>query len=245
MSMQDRGAIVTGGAKGIGFAIAKALAARGARLALVDKDADTLSAAVETLNADGGTVTGVVGDVTRQATCRQAFEEAARACGRVDVLVNNAGIYIRTPIEEIDDDEWDLIFDVCLRGLFHMSVAAARHMRAEGGGRIVNIASVDGYVAFPAMVHYAAAKAGVISLTKSFAIAYAGDGILVNGVAPGAINTPPMRIEGHIQKMADSIPLGRGGEPKEIAEAVCFLASDANTYMTGEVMVVSGGLVIV
>lgn len=242
--MQDQGVIVTGGAKGIGFAIAEAMAARGARLALIDKDADALATAVEALRAKNGKVTGVTGDVTRRGPCHQAFEAAAAACGRVDVLVNNAGVYIRTPIEEIDDDEWDLIFDVCLRGLFHMSVAAAVHMRKGGGGRIVNIASVDGFVAFPEMVHYAAAKAGVISLTKSFAIAYAGDGILVNGVAPGAIDTPPMRIGGRIQKMADRIPLGRGGEPAEIAEAVCFLASDANTYMTGEVMVVSGGLVI-
>lgn len=242
--MEGKGAIITGGAKGIGFSIAEAMAARGTRLALIDKDTDGLSTAVDALRAKGGQVAGVTGDVTRRTACRRAFEEAAAACGRVDVLVNNAGIYIRTPIEEIDDDGWDLIFDVCLRGLFHMSVAAAQHMRGQGGGRIVNIASVDGLVAFPEMAHYAAAKAGVISLTKSFAIAYAGDGILVNGVAPGAIDTPPMRIDDHIQKMASRIPLGRGGEPGEIAEAVCFLASSSNTYMTGEVMVVSGGLVI-
>ncbi len=242
--MQDKGVIVTGGAKGIGFAIVEAMAARGARVALIDKDDKALSAAVETLGGKGNRVAGIVGDVTRKEACHQAFEEAAAACGQVDALVNNAGIYIRTPIEEIDDDGWDLIFDVCLRGLFHMSVAAVKHMRERGGGRIVNIASVDGFVAYPEMVHYAAAKAGVISLTKSFAIAYAGDGILVNGVAPGAVDTSPMRIDDHIQKMADRIPLGRGGDPAEIAEAVCFLAGDANTYMTGEVMVVSGGLVI-
>ncbi len=242
--MQGKTVAITGAAKGLGRGIAEIMAAKGARLALIDKDKPALDDAVAALNRLGHQAVGIEGDITRRQSCHRAFADAVAAYGRIDSLVNNAGLYIRTPIEEIDDSEWDLIFDVCLRGVFHMSVAAAAHMRAEGGGRIVNIASVDGFVAFPAMAHYAAAKAGVISLTKSFAIAYAGDKILVNAVAPGATNTAPMRANDYLAKLSPRIPLKRGAEPREIAEAVCFLAGDSNTYCTGETMIVSGGLVI-
>ncbi|MFO0997412.1 MAG: SDR family NAD(P)-dependent oxidoreductase [Alphaproteobacteria bacterium] len=242
--MQGKTVAVTGAAKGIGRSIAEVMAAKGARLALIDKDKTALDATVADLNAQGHQAVGIEGDITRREACQRAFAACVSAYGRIDSLVNNAGLYIRTPIDAIDDREWDLIFDVCLRGVFHMSVAAATHMRAKGGGRIVNIASVDGFVAFPAMAHYAAAKAGVISLTKSFAIAYADDKVLVNAVAPGATNTPPMRENDYLAKLSPRIPLKRGAEPQEIAEAVCFLAGDANTYCTGETMIVSGGLVI-
>jgi len=245
MDMNGKSVVVTGAAKGLGRGIAELFAERGARVALIDKDRVALDEAVAAFNAAGRQAVGVEASVTHRDACRRAFADAASALGRVDALVNNAGLYIRTPIERIDDAEWDLIFDVCLRGVFHMSVAAVQHMRGQGGGRIVNIASVDGFVAFPGMAHYAAAKAGVISLTRSFAIAYAGENILVNSVCPGAVDTPPMRVNGYIEKLAqEKIPLKRGAQPREIAEAVCFLASGANTYATGENMVVSGGLVI-
>jgi NAD(P)-dependent dehydrogenase (short-subunit alcohol dehydrogenase family) len=245
MDMHGKSVIVTGAAKGLGRGIAELFAERGARVALIDKDRPALGEAVAAFNAKGHQAIGIEASVTHKAACRRAFEDAASALGRVDALINNAGLYIRTPIEKIDDSEWDLIFDVCLRGVFHMSVAAVEHMRLKGGGRIVNIASVDGFVAFPGMAHYAAAKAGVISLTRSFAMAYAGENILVNSVCPGAVDTAPMRVNGYIEKLAqERIPLKRGAQPREIAEAVCFLASGANTYATGENMVVSGGLVI-
>ena len=245
MDMQGKTAVVTGAAKGLGRGIAEEFAARGARLALIDKDRAALDDTVAALNAAGHQAVAIEASVTHREPCRAAFAAAVAAYGRIDVLVNNAGIYIRTPIERIDDAEWDVIFDVCLRGVFHMATAAVEHMRAQGGGRIVNISSVDGFVPFPAMAHYAAAKAGVISLTRSFAIAYADDNILINSVAPGAIDTGPMRENGYIQKLArERIPLKRGADPREIARAVCFLASEANTYATGENMIVSGGLVV-
>ena len=242
--MDGKSVVVTGGAQGIGHAVARLVSERGARIALIDKNADTLAQAVQSFKADGVEAVGITADLRGRAACHDAFGEAVAAYGRIDALVNNAGIYIYTPIEEITDEEWDTIMDICLRGLFHTSVAAVAHMRQHGGGRIVNIASVDGFVAFPEMAHYAAAKAGVMSLTRSFALGYVKDGILVNSVAPGLTDTPRIRAHDRIAKMIDRVPIGRAADPREIAEAVCFLASDANTYCTGENMVVSGGLVM-
>jgi NAD(P)-dependent dehydrogenase (short-subunit alcohol dehydrogenase family) len=242
--MKGKTAVVTGAAKGIGRAIADLLAEKGARVALIDKNKAALDEAVAAMNAAGHQVLGIEADVTRREPCHKAFGAAVSAYGKIDILVNNAGLYIRTPIEKIDDKEWDLIFDVCLRGVFHMMTAGAEHMREKGGGKIVNISSVDGFVPFPAMAHYAAAKAGVISLTRSFAAAYAEHGVLVNSVAPGATDTGPMRENDYIQKLSQKIPLKRGAAPREIAQAVCYLAGDDNTYCTGENMIVSGGLVI-
>ncbi|MBT6202443.1 MAG: SDR family oxidoreductase, partial [Rhodospirillaceae bacterium] len=214
------------------------------RIALIDRDENNLKTASATLENEGiavaARVCGVIGQ--RDAT-RAAFQAAADQAGIIDIVVNNAGIYLRTPMEEIDDEEWDRIFDVNVRGLYHLSIAAAQHMKGKGWGRIVNIASVDGFLPFPGMAHYAASKAAVISLTKTFGMAYLADNIVVNGVAPGAIDTEPMRIGNHIARLAETaIPMGRGGEPHEMAEAVAFLASDAASYFVGETIVASGGL---
>ena len=244
LSLEGRTALVTGAGAGIGKSCAALLGRRGARIALIDRDAAAMARTADELAGQGitvaATVTGVIG---RREDCHAAFAAAAREAGAIDILVNNAGIYLRTPMEEIDDEEWDRIFDVNVRGLYHMSIAAVRHMRGRGWGRIVNIASVDGIVPFPGMAHYAASKAAVISLTKTFGLAYVSEGILVNAVAPGAIDTEPMRIGNHIARLAETIiPMGRGGEPEEMAEAVAFLASDAASYFVGETVVASGGL---
>ena len=237
-----RGVVVTGAAAGIGRACAELFAARGARLALVDRDAVALAEAADALRAGGVEVHAVPGTIGLCDETRTAFDAAAAALGRVHVLVNNAGIYLRTAIEDIDDEEWDRTFDVNVRGLFHMSVAAVQHMRGRGGGRIVNIASVDGIVPFPGMAHYAASKAAVISLTKTFGLAYAREGVRINAVAPGAVDTPPMHLGGHLERLEPTIPLARAAEPREIAEAVAFLAGDAASYCIGETLVASGGL---
>lgn len=243
--MRQKSVLVTGAAQGIGKAIAELAIERGAtQIALVDKNEETLNTAVGALQGKTEKVIGIVADLRAQKSCHDAFSDAVAALGKIDVLVNNAGIYIYTPIEEIDDQEWDLVMDVCLRNLFHLSVAGAIHMKTRGGGRIVNIASVDGFVPLPEMAHYAAAKAGVISLTRTFAAAYAGDGILVNAVAPGLTDTPRVRANNREAVVVGRIPLGRLATEREIAEAVCFLGGAGNTYMTGEVMNVSGGLVI-
>jgi len=244
LSQAGRTVLVTGAGAGIGLACAQLLGRRGARLALIDRDAAALEKAATTLEQAGCTVAArVTATIGVRQACHDAFAAAVEQAGDIDILVNNAGLYLRTPMEEIDDEEWDRIFDVNVRGLYHLSIAAVRHMRPRGWGRIVNIASVDGLVPFPGMAHYAASKAAVISLTKTFGLAYLGDGILVNGVAPGAIDTEPMRIGNHIARLAETIiPMGRGGAPEEMAEAVAFLASDAASYFAGETIVASGGL---
>lgn len=243
--MQQKAILVTGAGQGIGKAIAELAIERGAtKVALVDKNEESLNKVVAALEAKAEQVVGIVADLRARKSCHDAFSQALSALGNIDVLVNNAGIYIYTPIEQIDDEEWDLVMDVCLRNLFHLSVAGALHMKARGGGRIVNIASVDGFVPLPEMAHYAAAKAGVISLTRTFAAAYASDGILVNAVAPGLTDTPRVRANNREAAVVGRIPLGRLATEREIAEAVCFLGGASNTYMTGEVMNVSGGLVI-
>lgn len=243
--MKNKCVLVTGAAQGIGKSIARIALENGAEaVSLIDKNASRLNETAHELEKGGTSVATIISDLRYQKLCHAAFAEAIESMGRVDILVNNAGIYNYVPIEEIDDTEWDLVLDVCLRGLFHLSVAGVRHMRSLGAGRIINIASVDGFVAFPEMSHYAAAKAGVISLTRSFAVEYAKDNILVNAIAPGIIDTPRIRAHDRTKLVVPRIPLGRAGKPEEIAEAARYLASDANSYMTGEVMIVSGGLVI-
>jgi 3-oxoacyl-[acyl-carrier protein] reductase len=236
--------LVTGGAKGLGLAIAELFAARGATLGLVDIDEAGLAEAVSRLGGPSR-AQAVTGDIRRQAGAHAAFEETARRLGRVDVLVNNAGVYPRKPILEIDDETWDHVFDTNLRSMFHMTVAAARHMRPRKVGRIVSIASIDAYIPYAKNAHYAASKAGVISLTKSFAQELAPDGILVNAVSPGPIDTPNLRRLGIYEDLARSTPLGRVAAPADIAEVVCFLAGARNRYMTGETVIASGGILMV
>ena len=236
--------LVTGGARGLGFAIAQLCVARGATVALVDIDEASLADAVERLGG-AARAQAIVGDIRRQPGAHGAFGEAVRRLGRVDVLVNNAGVYPRKPILEIDDDTWDFVFDTNLRSMFHMTVAAARHMQQRKAGRIVSIASIDAYIPYARNAHYAASKAGVISFTKSFAEELAGCGILVNAVSPGPIDTPNLRQLGIYDDLARSVPLGRVATPEDIAEVVAFLAGPRNRFMTGETVVASGGILMV
>jgi 3-oxoacyl-[acyl-carrier protein] reductase len=243
--MKGQNVVVTGAAQGIGAAIAKMAIERGASgVALIDKNREQLETTVAALDSDCARVIGIEADLRRRETCQSAIQQCIDGLGRIDMLANNAGIFIYTPVEDIDDDEWDIVMDVCLRGLFHTSVAAAKHMRENGAGRIVNIASVDGFVALPEMAHYAAAKAGVISLTRTFAMEYVKAGVLVNAVAPGLTDTPRVRANNRAEKVQSKIPVGRLATAAEIADAVCYLGSSSNTYIAGEILNVSGGLVI-
>lgn len=248
--MKNQRVVITGGASGLGLSVAKLMLADGAEsIALIDRNGPLLAETVGHLRAEGHTVFAVEGDITRKDTAHRAFGEALEQLGRVDCLVNSAAIYPRAPILEISDDEWDLENAVNIKGTYHMTVAAILHMRARPkveahvAGRIVNITSVDAFKAHPQNAHYAATKAAVVSLTKSFAHEVAKDGILVNSVAPAGFATDKAKKLGFLGELAAANPLGRAAEPEEIAQWVVMLASSRNTYATGENVIVSGGYI--
>lgn len=237
-----RRVVITGGAGGLGLAIASRFAESGCAIALVDVDASALKAAARKLAQ--AQIHLVEADIRRQEGAHHAFADAACRLGHVDVLVNNAGVYPRKPILEIDDASWDFVFDTNLRALYHMSVAACLHMRERRQGRIVSIASIDAYIPYAKNAHYAASKAAVISFTKSFAQEMAPYDVLVNAVSPGPIDTPNLRALGIFEDLARSTPLGRVADAADIAEVVHFLADPRNRYMTGETVIASGGIVM-
>lgn len=242
--MTGQRVVITGGVRGLGFALSTLFVSRGAKVAIIDIDGDGLKDAVDRLGGKSKAI-GIAGDIRRRDNAHQAFASAAEQLGQADILINNAGVYPRKPILEIDDDAWDYTFDVNLRAMFHMTVAAANHMKPKRAGRIVSIASIDAYIPYAKNAHYAAAKAGVISFTKSFAQELAPEGILVNAVSPGPIDTPNLRALGIYDDLAKSTPLGRVADPSDIAEVVYFLASDRNRYMTGETVIAGGGIIMV
>ncbi|MEX3953940.1 SDR family NAD(P)-dependent oxidoreductase [Paraburkholderia sp. EG287B] len=248
--MKNQRVVIVGGASGLGLSVAKLMLADGAHsIALIDKNGPLLEETVGTLKAQGHTVFGAEGDITRKESAHAVFAKALDALGRVDCLVNSAAIYPRRPILEISDDEWDLENAVNIKGTYHMMVAAIEHMRsrpkveAHVAGRIVNITSVDAFKAHPQNAHYAATKAAVVSLTKSFAQEVAKDGILVNSVAPAGFATDRAKKLGFLGELASANPLGRAAEPEEIAQWVVMMASERNTYATGENVIVSGGYI--
>ncbi|MEX3968808.1 SDR family NAD(P)-dependent oxidoreductase [Paraburkholderia sp. EG286B] len=248
--MKNQRVVIVGGASGLGLSVAKLMLADGAHsIALIDKNGPLLEETVGNLKAEGHTVFGAEGDITRKESAHAVFAKALGALGRVDCLVNSAAIYPRRPILEISDDEWDLENAVNIKGTYHMMVAAIEHMRgrpkveAHVAGRIVNITSVDAFKAHPQNAHYAATKAAVVSLTKSFAQEVAKDGILVNSVAPAGFATDRAKKLGFLGELASANPLGRAAEPEEIAQWVVMMASERNTYATGENVIVSGGYI--
>ncbi len=165
----------------------------------------------------------MIGDITTRDSAKALVDEAVAKAGRIHGLVNCAGVYPRRPILEITDADWDFSFAVNVRGLYNVSVAAIAHMQAQGGGRIVNIASIDALKAHPKNAHYAAMKAAVVSLTKSMGLACAPDNILINGVAPAGIATEKARAAGFLPELAAQTALGRAAEPEDVADVVIFL----------------------
>jgi 3-oxoacyl-[acyl-carrier protein] reductase len=239
-----KAAIITGGARGLGRAIAQMLVERGAAVAIIDVDGRAAGETAGELRRGDAIVHNVAGDIRYRDNARAAVAEAAERLGGLDVLINNAGVYPRKPLLEIDDQAWDHTFDVNLRGMYHVTTAAVPLMQSRKGGRIVSIASIDAHIPYPKNAHYAAAKAGVISFTRSFAEACAADQILVNAVSPGPIATQQLRDLGILADLEKNAPLGRVAAPEDIAEVVCFLASDRNRFITGETVIASGGIVM-
>ena len=243
--MEDKAVVITGGAQGIGLAIGQMMAGRGARLALLDIEEDKLAKTVADFEKEGQKAVGIHADIRTGENCHRAFTEAIDTYGRIHILCNIAGVYTRKPLLEINDDEWNEMLGVNVRGLYHMTVAAFQHMKDRGGGKIVNIASVDAWIPYPSNAHYGASKAAVVSLTRSFALEGAPHQIFVNSVSPAATKTENVQRMSWLPELEAKIPLGYAAEPSDIAETVCFLAGDRNRFITGENLIASGGFIMV
>lgn len=245
--------LVTGGALGIGKGIVEAFAREGAGVAIADVDTDAARRLADQLRGRGATAVVTVGDVSSAADAERMVREAVDGLGRLDVLVNNAGIqpvgwYYR--VEDTPEEVWDRILGVNLKGTFLMSKYAMPHIRAAGGGAVVNMASVQGLQSMPGVPSYAASKGGILSLTRNMAMDYARDLIRVTAICPGTIDSEMVRtsaraeggdLEANLRRYGSFHPLGRLGRPEDIAQAALFLASERASFITGEYLCVDGG----
>ncbi len=238
-------AVVTGGTRGIGLAIAAWMIQHGASVVISGRDADRLNVAVKELARDGGPVAGLVADAARREDADRLVETARERFGHLDVLVNNAGITRDGLVIRMKDEDWDRVLETNLKGAFLMTRAASKAMvRRKTRGRIINIASTAGAMGNAGQANYSAAKAGLIGLTKATARELAHWGILVNAVAPGLIETDmasALPADARDALLAQ-VPLKRIGTAREVAEMVGFLAGDGAAYVTGQVFHVNGGL---
>jgi 2-dehydro-3-deoxy-L-rhamnonate dehydrogenase (NAD+) len=244
LELSGKVAVVTGGAHGIGYAVAERLAQAGARVVVADRDEENGRAAAERLSADGGEAIAVRVDVTRPEEIHTMVERALESYGHLDVLVNNAGINGRNaPLWETSDEEWEKMMAINLTSVFRCCRAVIGHMRERGSGAIVNMASISGKEGNPNQIPYSVSKAGTICLTKALAKEVMGDGIRVNAVAPALIETPLLaqHTPEDIEYLRGRIPMERLGRAEEVAAVVHFLASDDASFVTGQCYDVSGG----
>jgi 3-oxoacyl-[acyl-carrier protein] reductase len=243
---EGKTAVVTGAARGIGRAIAEKLASEGADLALCDLDADWLSETAAAVEALGRKAKGYTVDVRSTQGVQDTVSAIHADFGSIDILVNNAGITKDTFLMRMSEEDWDSVIDVNLKGTFNFTKATSKIMMKQRAGAIVNIASIIGLIGNAGQCNYAASKAGVIALTKSAAKELASRGIRANAVAPGFIQTKMTDAlsDDVKQKMLDVIPMARFGQAEDVANVVAFLSGDASSYMTGQVLTISGGMVM-
>lgn len=244
VDLSDRVALVTGAGRGLGKAIAGALAESGAAVACVDVDQESLDAAVELIVAAGGNARAYVCNVTDSEAVKATVKAVCADLGGLDILVNNAGITRDNLILRMKDDQWTSVIDINLSGTFYFTRAAARPIIKSAAGRIINIASISGQMGNPGQANYSASKAGVIGLTRTVARELAGRGVTVNAIAPGFIETDMTAKLGEemVDRIKEQLPLGRLGDVRDIADAVLYLAGPSGGFITGQVITIDGGM---
>ncbi|RKX93110.1 MAG: beta-ketoacyl-ACP reductase [Spirochaetes bacterium] len=246
MDLSGKVSFITGGARGIGFEIASLFAKHGSDIVIGDVNGENLRKAVDQLKGFGIDAEGYILDVSNYESCEEVVKKAIDKYGHVDILVNNAGITRDNLIMRMKIEDFDKVISINLKGVFNCTKALIRYMMKQRSGRIINISSVIGLMGNAGQANYAASKAGVIGLTKSTAKEVASRNINVNAIAPGYIQTEMTEVlpDDVKQKMLGGIPLSRPGTPTDVANAALFLASDYSSYITGQVIVVDGGMVM-
>jgi NAD(P)-dependent dehydrogenase (short-subunit alcohol dehydrogenase family) len=245
-TLTGKTALVTGGGRGLGKTMATALAEVGANIALTGRSRESAEAAAkEIADATGRTVRAFAGDVTIAADVERLRGEVHAAFGGVDILINNAGTNVRGTLDQLSEADWDSVIDTNLKGPFLCTKAFAPGMLAKGWGRVINLASIMSVVALPGRTPYASSKAGVLGLTRVWALEWADKGVTCNAICPGPfatdMNRQLLNDPKAYQQFVANIPMGRWGELKELTGAVVFLASDASSFVTGTSLFVDGG----
>ena len=246
MELQNKVALITGGAQGIGKTISEELVQNGAHVVLGDVNLEGAQATAEAINNNGGSASAVKIDVSNPAEVKQIFDSILKDKKPIDIMINNAGITRDGLMIRMKEADWDRVLNINLKGTFLCSQQAAKQMMKQKSGAIVNIASIVGVMGNFGQANYSASKAGVIGLTKTLAREVASRGIRVNAVAPGFIDTEMTRVldESVRQSLIEQIPMAKLGLPEDVARCVAFLVSDRSSYITGQVINVNGGMLM-